>query len=87
MPDLRGLYALIKNGPPSESSTLIWVIGHMVWWRVLGIGFLAVVGMYASVLAYALVGELGVVVAFALGTVIGNWMIRVSPKYEVRQKY
>lgn len=78
---------LVRSGPPEGSSTPIWILGYLVWWRMLGVAFLCVGGVTASLIAYELIGEAALLAAYVIGTIVGGWMMRVSPKYEVTKRF
>ena len=82
----------VREGPspaPEEDGTLGWMLGMLLWWRVLASGLLFAVGLAGVLVIAALVESpfLVAMLAFFVGLFVGERALRISPKYEVSKNY
>ena len=77
-----------REGPDAEDGTLGWMLGMAIWWRMLATGALATAVVVSAVAASAVLDPHTSALASAfVGLVVGGWLVKISPKYNVTKNY
>lgn len=86
---VKGLYRLFRDGPSSGDGTLVWLLGMMIWWRMVAQHLLIGASLTAVMWIGYWIGEpvMSAVVALFIGIFVGGWTKNLSPKYNVTKNY
>jgi len=88
MSDANTLIRLVKHGPTKADGTALWLLGHMVWWRMLATLLLISAPLFVGLAVLAEVNGYWAVIATAIAYALtSEWQYQVNPKYELEKNY
>lgn len=89
--NLERLYRWFREGPgdPGEDGTLAFMIGMMLWWRMLALAVLLGCSMLAVTYVGYRIGDptVAAFIGLFVGLVVGGWILQLSPMYNVTKNY